>query len=153
MEQLIYRIYSRCPPNLGALWDLRNFFDSNLRHLSGHPLFLCGTYLIRMYCHPGWKGPCRYAVSTSIGGYNADYPQIYMNYWSFNVWSRPNAWVQVVQKLTMMAFRRWSKHVAGNTLGCWSLVTEGSNAHGNEVLLSFRLHWKKFGINTAYFQQ
>ena len=42
-----YPIYS----NIGALWDLRNFFSCNLRHLCVHQLFLGGAYLIGMYCH------------------------------------------------------------------------------------------------------
>ena len=39
-------------PNLGALWDLCNFFfGSNLRRLSKHQLFLGGAYLIGTYYH------------------------------------------------------------------------------------------------------
>ena len=64
------------------------------------------------------------------------YPLIYVKYWPFNVQSHPNAWVQAVQKLTTMAFRRWSKLVAGDTQGRWSLVAEGLNAHRIEALLS-----------------
>jgi hypothetical protein len=42
-----------------------------------------------------------------------------------------------VQKLTTMAFQHWSKLVAGDTQGHWSLVAEGSNAHRIEALLIF----------------
>ena len=69
----------------------------------------------------------------------------YVKYWLFNVRSRPNAWVQAVKKLTMMAFRHWSKLVAGDTQGRWSLVAEGSNMHRIEALLSllyFQSHRK-----------
>ena len=47
--QIAYHICS----NISALWDLRNFFGSNLRRLPGHQLFLGGTYLIGTYCHVG----------------------------------------------------------------------------------------------------
>ena len=36
---------------LAALWDLRNFFDANLSHLSWYQLFLGSAYLIGTYCH------------------------------------------------------------------------------------------------------
>ena len=37
-------LYYRHHPNLGTLWDLHYFFDSNLRRLSGYQLFLGGAY-------------------------------------------------------------------------------------------------------------
>ena len=95
--------------------------------------------LLAYMCMPGRKGPNKIAVSVSLGWYNAvthGCIRVIGRSTSGHAQNRGTCGFRQSKKSTAMAFRRWSKLVAGDTQGHWSLVAEGSNMHRIEALSS-----------------
>ena len=57
-----------------------------------------------------WKGRANMRLAQALVGAT----QISTKYWPFNIWSRPNARVQVVQELSTMVFQRCSRQYSGS---------------------------------------
>ena len=103
-------------------------------------------YILHMLImYPGEKDRVNEWLAQALVGTALLYVVVWEKYQLIVLQSRQNTWVQMVQKLMMLAFRSWSKLVVGDTQGRWSLVAEGSNAHRIKALLSnlfFWSHWK-----------